>query len=66
MTLLGEPIEEPGGEMDASDKRLCLSLFSALAACLHNGCHTSEPVKYISSPSLNMVLQRAQRAQVGW
>lgn len=71
ITLLGEPMEEPGGEMDASDRRLCcegkqkqdgclrrgklqllcccgihlhtLSRFSALAACLHNGCHTSDP-----------------------
>ena len=71
-------MEEPGGEMEASDRRLCcevqtkrrrrgegahgekmtvfilfehchfkihltLSLLSALAACLHNGCHTSHP-----------------------
>lgn len=75
-----------------------LSLLSALAACLHNGCHTSFPeetedrqvsvaschasweacvnvsmlllwvwpVKYISSPSLNIMLQRAHRAQAGW
>ena len=78
MTLLGEPMDEPGGEMEASDRRLCcevqrergrggdctlwgndslhlisnifisklaltLSLLSALAACLHNGCHTSQP-----------------------
>lgn len=90
---------------------LTLSLLSARAACLHNGCHTSHPeeerekvrvalgvstchesvymlyimcasvrlhvsvwmywhqispVRYISSPSLNIMLQRAQRAQVGW
>lgn len=23
MTLLGEPMDEPGGEMEASDRRLC-------------------------------------------
>ncbi len=95
---------------------LTLSLLSALAACLHNGCHTSHPeeererarerergrdrlvfphakhsctwpsvlysmcacvcvcvyrhqvspVRYISSPSLNIMLQREHRAQVGW
>lgn len=71
-------MEEPGGEMDVSDRRLCceiptdrksqeiqslfttrlsfyfniflsspltLSLLSALAACLHSGCHTSHPKK---------------------
>lgn len=73
ITLLGEPMEDPGGEIEASERRLCcvtkhtntfkkkksraecnkfemvlsnyftLSLLSALAACLHNGCHTSHP-----------------------
>lgn len=70
ITRFGEPIEDPGGEMDVSDRRLCcevqskkgkkkeemcpvrklesfeqltLNLLSALAACLHKGCHTSHP-----------------------
>lgn len=42
ITLLGEPIEEPGGEMDASDRRLCCGLESE-----KGGVHShSEEVSY--------------------
>lgn len=42
ITLLGEPMDEPGGEMEVSDRRLCCELQSDVGKWTEEKSHTKE------------------------